>query len=400
MTDIYLKLANEQLEQAKQNAQLLIVHPNYLMQRYLLDDLLAGATNTVYLRFDGANLDGESARAQFRQALDEQLNGQAGDVSGVSNIVLDECDRVKDDALSQFVDELSETVIEKNDGRISVITRRTPRTLLNQLATNHNSQLLPVKNDLLLCNYIRDEAAPHLLEVHAFGSGRVYLDGEEIKTWDGILPRSLFFYLVDRGMTTRDDIFDIFWPTLTTKEATNVFHVTKRKISEVLGVDLTTYWSGFYRISPDIELSYDAMHFTKLVQDSAIADDDEAQTLLRRAIALYRGEFLTTLDLEWTKARRQSLLQSYGEVLVTLGKMAHERGDKQEALGLFLRSALTNPQREDLVRDIMELYADLGMIEDALASYERLEQELESSLEVPPTPELAQYADVLRAELS
>ena len=178
------------------------------------------------------------------------------------------------------------------------------------------------------------------------------------------------------------------------------FHVTKRKISEVLGVDLTTYWSGFYRISPDIELCYDAMYFTKLVQDSAIADDDEAQNLLRRAIALYRGEFLTTLDLEWTRARRQSLLQTYGEALVTLGKMAHARGDKREALGLFLRSALTNPQREDLVRDIMELYADLGMIEDALASYERLEQELESSLEVPPTPELAQYADTLRAELS
>ena len=36
MTDIYLKLASEQLEQAKQNAQLLIVHPNYLTQRYLL----------------------------------------------------------------------------------------------------------------------------------------------------------------------------------------------------------------------------------------------------------------------------------------------------------------------------------------------------------------------------
>ncbi len=399
MTDIYLKLTSEQLEQAKQNAQLLIVHPNYLTQRYILDDLLASTGNTVYLRFDGTDLDGESARTQLQQALDQQLDGQDG-VSAVSNLVLDECDRVDDDALSQFVDDLAEMVIEQNDGRISVITRRTPRTLLNQLAARHQSQLIPVQNDLLLCNYIRDENESHLLEVHSFGSGRVYLDGVEIETWDGVLPRSLFFYLVDRGMTTRDDIFKIFWPTLTTKEATNVFHVTKRKISEVLGVDLTTYWSGFYRISPDIELCYDAMYFAKLVQDSAIADDDEAQNLLRRAIALYRGEFLTTLDLEWTRARRQSLLQTYGEALVTLGKMAHARGDKREALGLFLRSALTNPQREDLVRDIMELYADLGMVEDALASYERLEQELENSLEVPPTPELAQYADTLRAELS
>ena len=53
-----------------------------------------------------AELDGESARAQLQQALDEQLDGQDGDVSGVSNLVLDECDRVDDDALSQFVDDL------------------------------------------------------------------------------------------------------------------------------------------------------------------------------------------------------------------------------------------------------------------------------------------------------
>ena len=41
-------------------------------------------------------------------------------------------------------------------------------------------------------------------------------------------------------MVTRDEIFETFWPGLPTKEATNVFHVTKRKISERLGYELTS----------------------------------------------------------------------------------------------------------------------------------------------------------------
>ena len=72
-------------------------------------------------------------------------------------------------------------------------------------------------------------------------------------------------------MVTRAEIFQTFWPNLTTREATNVFHVTKRKISEVLGTELTVYGSSFYHISPQIQLSYDVSLFNQLVQDSDTA---------------------------------------------------------------------------------------------------------------------------------
>src|SRR5688500_18693889 len=73
------------------------------------------------------------------------------------------------------------------------------------------------------------------------------INGRTLTTWDGVLPKCLFFYLVDRAMTTRNEIFDTFWPELKKREATNVFHVTKRKVSEILEQDLTTYSAGFYR---------------------------------------------------------------------------------------------------------------------------------------------------------
>ncbi len=393
MNDLYSELAQTQLQQMNGSPQLVLVHPNYTAHRAMLDTLVS-QSNTVYVRWDGDCMSTDALWTQFNNVLQEQIGTQALD--SVNNLVLDECDRLTDEALDDFIESVSKAVVKENGGRVVVISRRVPRFLDGNFTERETCVFVPVDDELLLCDYLREGETPHLLEIHAFGSGRVRLNGREVNNWDGLLPRSLFFYLVDKGMTTRDDIFKIFWPNLTTKEATNVFHVTKRKISEVLGIDLTTYWSGFYRISSDIELSYDVMAFTKMVQDSAIAPADEAKALLNRAISLYRGPFLTSLDLEWTAQRRDALRQSYGEALVSLAKMSEAENDKREALGLYLRSAQTNPHREDLVYSIMSLYAELDMINDALLCYERLEHELTADLNLKPAPHLREFADELR----
>ena len=92
------------------------------------------------------------------------------------------------------------------------------------------------------------------LEVYAFGRGHAVSNGREISSWDGALPRNLFFYFIDNPLVTRDQIFEIFWPKLSVRDATNVFHVTKRKITERISVyvddgrnyELTIYSTGFY----------------------------------------------------------------------------------------------------------------------------------------------------------
>lgn len=99
--------------------------------------------------------------------------------------------------------------------------------------------------------------------------------------------------------------FSDFLGGLNTREATNVFHVTKRKISEVLGTELTLYGSGFYHISPKIQLSYDVSLFNQLVQDSDSSEGGDDQ-MLRQAISLYRGDYLMSLKSDWIVERRDS----------------------------------------------------------------------------------------------
>ena len=384
--------AVEQLKSLDETARLVIVHPNYIRQRLLLGELLRAPL--IYVRFQGRKLSLETLRSQLERALLLQT-GNSHIVPGVQ-MLLDECDRAAPEALDTL---LLETVDAVGAGRVYVMLRRPPLCVFSNDALRRRTQFVPVDEDLLLWDYARrGRSRSVLLEVYALGTGRVLRDGQPVDTWDGLLPRQLFFFLVDRGMTTRSDIFETFWPNLSVREATNVFHVTKRKISEVLGVDLTVYWSGFYHISEAIELSYDVVQFSELVQSSVIAPADEAATLLDRAVYLYRDRFLISLDMPWIERRRQELHQTYSEALISLARILEKRDQKHEALGLYLQAAATNRQREDVAMNLMLLFRELGMRADALKVYDLLRAELNSSLGVAPAPHLHLLAQQIAQE--
>ncbi|HEX2907519.1 MAG TPA: bacterial transcriptional activator domain-containing protein [Phototrophicaceae bacterium] len=390
MSDLLRDIAAQQLAETDSSVRLVVIHPNYARQHLLLQGLFNDG-NAIYVRFNGGELNREQVDEQFKAALAQQQS----QVKPAAYIVLDEADRATDGALQGLVSEL---LAQTTTARILLLTRRVPVFVQSQPAIRQQACFLPVSRSLMLADYARYDSENVLLEVRVLGSGQVMLNGRSIDDWDGTLPRALFFYLVDRGMTTRSQIFETFWPNLSTREATNVFHVTKRKISEVLGVDLTVYWSGFYRIAPNIDLQYDAALFTEMVQDSAVAEPDEAVRLLTQAVSLYQGEFLGSVAMEWVKRRRLEMVQTYGEALISLGRLVEQSGKPEEALGLYVRASATNRQREDLARNIMLLYQQLGLPADAVATYKRLEVELDNTLGVSPARDLQDLLARIEAE--
>lgn len=277
--------------------------------------------------------------------------------------------------------------------RVILSGRDMPTELLEHDSNREKLALLPVDDRQMLVDYANPEPGKTILEVRAFGQGQVLVDGRPIDKWEGLLPRALFFFFVDRAMTTRDDIFQTFWPKLSTREATNVFHVTKRKVSEILGTNLTVYGAGFYRIAPEIDLRYDVVNFQQCVQEAQISDDDEAERLYQTAIDLYREDFLTIMDADWVDHRREEMQSTYTEALIGLARIEERKGAFDKALGLYLRATAPSPQREDLARAIMRLYHELGQDDRALETFARLQHLLRNSLGVEPDPltlELAQ----------
>ncbi|MFW5691845.1 MAG: bacterial transcriptional activator domain-containing protein [Chloroflexota bacterium] len=249
------------------------------------------------------------------------------------------------------------------------------------------------KNDIMFT--VESEIKPQL-EVYAFGRGHALVNGQEITNWDGALPRNLFFFFIDKPLITRDDIFATFWPNLSVKEATNVFHVTKRKISERISLkveeegnyELTQYSSGFYMPSDKIVRHYDVEDFQEAVERATITlDERERETLYRRAVDLYKAPFLETISMPWVDDRRQHLRQLYAQALIGMGRIAKAQGKLEESLGFFTRALKETPEREDIHREVMHLYLQMDMPGDARKQYETLEKMLQETLDIAPAPE-------------
>lgn len=371
-----------QLRELPREKQVIFVHPNFRAQHLVFDQLLS---ESLYVRLQGNALDLAQVREQFEVVL-KSVTGLSTPDGKLSYVILDESDRVQPGELTKFLEQVLD---ELDSGRIIVLSRVLPDGILDHEQLRQVSTLFPIDPNQMLLDYTSDPEEV-TLEVRAFGEGRVQVNGRNVDSWDGALPRALFFYLVDRGMVTRAEIFKTFWSNLSTREATNVFHVTKRKISEVLGRELTLYGSGFYHISPKIHLSYDVSLFNQLVQDSE--SDDNGDVMLRQAIALYRGDYLMSLKAEWVVERRESLQQSVCDAMIALGRIYESKGRPQEALSYYLRAAHLRPEREDSAFAIMRLYNDMKMPDDALKVYHRLVKTLRHRLKVDPSSHVQQLA--------
>lgn len=234
------------------------------------------------------------------------------------------------------------------------------------------------------------------LEVFALSGGHVYIDGRPVTSWDGSLPRHLFYYFVDHPMVTRDEIFSVFWPKMSVKEATNVFHVTKRKISERLGHELTNYSSGFYIHSPNLSIHYDARTFETAVEE-AIELEQQTPANWYLAVQLYRSEFLPYIRTPWVVARRDELKHKYAQALIGLGRYHRGMDELDAALGYLLRALREKPDWEDVHQDVMMIYYQQGRRDDAIAQYRQLQNTLHTMFGIQPSKDTRHLYDVIRA---
>jgi DNA-binding SARP family transcriptional activator len=410
----YLRLidsAQRSFGELAPEANIVILHPQFRYHNALVDALLSARPGeVVYLNLAshvGLPAMWEALRAELESDLKIKLPAwadespeAAGDKLAKAVAKLDWLSLVvaaydqADDAIHAFI--LAVAARLRGRGMVLLDGRSWPRQLVDMAGGTAGLCVLPASVDDMLLDYLSRDKERVMLEVRALGSGQVLINGRQINQWDGALPRALFFYFVDRGMTTRDEVFATFWPDLSTREATNVFHVTKRKISEILDVDLTVYSSGFYRISPQIDLFYDVVAFAEAVQNSAVAEPDEARLLLERAISLHERDFLSDFDQAWAVRRREELRRTYVDALSALGRLCEEENQLTEALGLYSRAFGRAPQREDLARAQMRLFAQAGHRDKALAVCDRLIEELRTSLGVDPSPETIALAEELR----
>ncbi len=330
--------------------------------------------------------------AEIGQALAAdlaQLNG------GRIILYLDELDRVPHDAaFQQFITGLVESL--ESGTQLAVNSRLLTYDPWIEWVNRDEAVVLGTSNQRNHLIFNKERELKPQLEVYAFGRGHAVSNGREIQSWDGALPRNLFFYFIDNPLVTRDQIFEIFWPKLSVRDATNVFHVTKRKITERISMmvgdgesyELTSYSTGFYVPSDKIVRHYDVADFEQAMEGALLARDRATRlNLYSEAIDMYKAPFLFPLNLPWVTARRKQLQSTYAEALNGMARLKADEQAWEESVGFYVRALKESPQREDFHRGAMQMYINLGRNADAWQHYSLLEKQLKRTLGVKPSRE-------------
>ncbi len=116
---------------------------------------------------------------------------------------------------------------------------------------------------------------------------------------------------------------------------------------------------------------------------------------LRRAVELYRGDFMAGYYDEWAYQYQGPLRDDFVAALSKLTRMCKARGGYEEALGYAHQMVVQDPFREASHREIMRLSFLLGRYNEALQQYDRLSTLMQDELGVGPDPQ----SEALRREI-
>lgn len=404
INDLIHKAYAALLTEAQQN-KVLLLHPHSRYRSMLLARLLnETSVNTLYYAMGPDDVDLKSfiqhlihdaasqhptfgrhlnmlspeVYANFPAHVDTILETFIREMNELSSdklllLVLDEYDRSDEaDDIHRFI----ETLVDNMPAgcRLVVNSRSLPRLPWIAMIAKRQAAML-LDDSLITTDFYRNDKGPHYrLEVFALGPGNVLLDSKTVDTWEGHLPRLLFFFALDRPLITRAEICHAFWPDLESDQAVNVFHVTKRRLHKALGLDVLVHNETHYQINPEVSVYYDVMDFVETLIRARDESNAERFDAWQQAAKLYRGPFLQGHNEEWIDNRRVAFRSGYLEALTEMAQVWISRDRQENALKLYRQALDEDFSREEIHRGIMKLYNGLGRRSEAVAHYQQMEK--------------------------
>jgi len=399
LSDVYSRF-----KEASEPARVTLIHSSSRYRTALISRLLADPNEHVfYYAMDTDDVDVRSFMAGFTHDMAEQFPSFGAHINrvGLENLddlnplleafledlqelssepyilLFDEFDRAEvSDDLEMFLEAAIENL--PSQCRVIISGRGLPRLPWMSLIAQRKAVMLHDADQVSEDFYANQAKGKARLEISGLGPGNVLLDGDVVDSWEGHLPRLLFFFALERPFVTRSEICQAFWPELNNEQAVNVFHVTKRRLHkalESLGVDVLVHENGYYRVNPDLSIHYDLVDFVgSLVEGRSSTEPTKRMTAWQRAIDLHQRPFLQGHSEEWIVNRRNEYQAGYIEALSGMAQVRMHEGRAEHALSLLQRAAGEDESRQDIHRQIMQLYSDLGRRSEAASHYRRLQE--------------------------
>jgi non-specific serine/threonine protein kinase len=248
------------------------------------------------------------------------------------------------------------------------------------------------------------QARPEL-RVFALGQARVYRGDHLLTTaeWTYAKARELFFYLLSRPNSTREQIGLDFWPDASAEQVRKRFSAALAHARNALGREAE--WilldDGRYRIDPkrtywfDVELFETKWHAANQLRQNG-APHHQIIALLTEAINLYQGDFAGEfVEGEWHQARRIALSRSYLDALLILGELHVEDERYPQAIAAYQQALAKDPYLEEAHHELIRCFARTGKRSQALRQFETLTTVL-AELNATPSTETQAMIEHLR----
>lgn len=169
------------------------------------------------------------------------------------------------------------------------------------------------------------------LKIHLFGQPEaIDPSGKALPKLTVGKPFAVLAYLLLEGKRTRDEVIGILWGDMDEAKARNAFRQALHRLRTVLGEEALPQNPDFLEIAGAAGIATDVATFEAAVD----AGDFD------RAIASYRGDFLTGFDVSepafdaWVEAKRNRYRTRFRDVLHAAIRINLERGELARALEL------------------------------------------------------------------
>lgn len=225
------------------------------------------------------------------------------------------------------------------------------------------------------------------------GEGMTY--GETLKTGKKTLSFLQYLIVNHKRYISSEELIERFWPEngrAPENALRNMLYKVRGLLKEMFPEqdEVLQTFPGGYRWSPEVTLELDTERFEAYCLEAVKKPEKEALELYRKAIALYRGDFLSYNDSDWAIVSRQYYRTLYLEACKAVLPVLQEKEQWIEMVGICEQAYKIDFTAEEFTAYQMRARISLGQTEAALLIYEAFRTRLRQELELEPSEEIEQ----------
>jgi LuxR family transcriptional regulator, maltose regulon positive regulatory protein len=236
--------------------------------------------------------------------------------------------------------------------------------------------------------------APARISIRTFGTIEIYSQNRALTNsdWMTQTSRDLFLLFLANPMgLTKGEVGLILWPDASSSELKLRFKNAIYRMRHAIGSDVVLFQDNIYMFNRAVDHDYDVQTFISAIKIAREEKQDMKKIkALSRAVAVYKGEYLPSLDEEWVILDREKYKNMYIQAAEELAELYLKLDDVEKTIQAGQNALDEDPYYEPLHRIIMQAYAIRGDRASVSRQYEKCRKMLMDGIGLEPSEQTDQ----------